>query len=205
MGWEALALFAVLTICGAETGSKSYLLMLCGILGLFTICLFATKRYILGVLACAAVAFFCIAIFAGKIELFNNILIRLQSDNLTTGRADTWDTYIKYIDANWPRWLVGCGVGAGYVNQIAPHNTYLDFLYYYGIVGTLFWFALCINAVGKKQIPNIYIGSLSLICLLVMIVFLSSMIFFDFAFTIIFVVYALRTDFQKRPMKKRAA
>ena len=196
MGWEALALFGILTIWGAATGSKSYLLMLCAILGLFTVCLFITKRYAVGMLALVAFGLFGIAVFSGRIEMFNNIVIRLLSDNRATGRMDLWEEYIHYLNQDWIRWIFGVGIGADSLDS-AAHNTYLDFAYFYGLVGTVIWLVLCSKAVGRIRIPNIYISSLPMVCLLVLSLFLSYLLFYDFAFAVIFVVYALKTDFQK--------
>lgn len=200
MGWEALALFGILTIWGAATGSKSYLLMLCAILGLFTVCLFITKRYAVGMLALVAFALFGIAVFSGRIEMFNNIVIRLLSDNRATGRMDLWEEYIHYLNQDWIRWIFGVGIGADSLDS-AAHNTYLDFAYFYGLVGTVIWLVLCSKAVGRIRIPNIYISSLPLICLIVLSMFLSYVVFYDFPFAVIFVVYALKTDFQNSNLR----
>lgn len=74
---------------------------------------------------------------------FNDILYRftgsgseLTADVFTTGRSKLWQLYIEKIFGGL-RWIFGYGLGAEYIDGSAPHNTIVQLLYYFGVVGTV--------------------------------------------------------------------
>ena len=179
--------------------------MLAAVALMFVVCMFLNKRYIGGVLTLIAVLLAGIVILAGELGIFSNILLRLElgTGDLTTGRIRTWGRYIAYLNAHWIYWFTGTGIGAEYLNGLAPHNTYIDFLYYYGLVGTGAFLGTCFYAIGKNENRIKLINLMPLACLMVMNIFLSSLDFFDFAFTLIFAFFAVQTDFACLPKQER--
>lgn len=201
MGWEAIVLLAVLIYFGAQTASKSFLLMLGAVGVLFVMSMFVNKRNTEGVLLAIVLCIAAVFVLSGEIEIFSNVLLRLEAsaDNMTTGRMENWGRYFSYFNRDWLNWILGSGINAGYLYGIAAHNTYIDLIYYYGVCGTGIFLVTCINAAGETKNRPALGNYIPLLCLMAMNMFLSSVDFFDFAFNLILVLYAFQTDFSKTP------
>lgn len=204
MGVGALLLSVALIYFGAQTASKSFILMLAAVAIMVTVSMFLQRRIKAGVVMLVAVTLAGIVVFTGRLTVFENLLLRLFSGkDMTTGRLQTWGQYMMHLNENKIRWFVGVGIGAGYLNGLAAHNTYIDFVYYYGLVGTLGFFTTCVWAIGRWERRAKLLNVMPLICLMVMNMFLSAVDFFDFAFNLIFVFYAMQTDFTCLPKSER--
>ena len=74
----------------------------------------------------------------------------------TTGRTEIWEKYFECINnANIKELLFGFGFNASVsdIVGIASHNTYIEFLFFYGIVGMGMWiayFVFCGNMFCEK-------------------------------------------------------
>ena len=146
---------------------------------------------------------FCIVIglmgLSGRIEMLNNILERLFSaddfNSLTTGRFNLWQSYIEYFSLHIDKLIFGGGLGAPLLDDKAAHNTYIELIYNYGIIGiALFIFTLHTSFSGKKKTVRKSIFNYSgIVVVLVMYFFLSMLFYFDMAFhfIIVWVIYHL--------------
>jgi O-antigen ligase len=139
-------------------------------------------------------------LLAGNVELFNVVLVRFDEASdiatLTTGRSDLWASYTEYLIQNPFVLLFGSGFGAPLINGHGAHNTYLDLLYYLGIVGTvilLAYFASVFKILPKpkqRKFLNygIWIG------IFIMYAFLSELFYFDWVVHIILAVLLFQSD-----------
>ena len=167
---------------------------------LFVISMFANKRYVMGTVFAGIIGILGILILSGKIEMFNYALFRLEvgaGNDLTSGRTELWSKYFAHFDENVLHWLVGSGAGAGDLGGVAAHNTYIDLIYYYGILGTGLLLVTCVIAVGGIKPRQTIVNHVPVICLVALSLFLSNLIFFDFVFCLILVICALQTDFRR--------
>lgn len=207
MGVEALILSGVLIYFGARTASKSFILMLVVVAVMFVVCMFVNKRHVGATLALTAAALAGVAVSAGKLDVFTGVLMRLQSGagDLTTGRVYTWGQYFRHFGENGFRLLFGSGMQAGFLDGVAAHNTYIDLLYFYGIVGTALFLLTCIRAVGIRHHRVRLANILPLVCLMIMIMFLSSLDLFDFPFNLMLVLFALQEDFTCLPKREHVS
>ena len=177
------------------TASKSFLLMLICILLLFLyLCLTSTSMYVKfsSIMLAFAVIFIGVEM---QFSFLGHALDRMQGGAInTTGRTVSWTTYVTYLLDNPFYCLFGCGIGAPLLNRLAPHNTYIDVFYYWGIVG-LFVFFLTINRAA-------YLGRRKLLCLkrtpafiyYIMLFFLSGVHSFDFPFLCAFVGLCMQKE-----------
>lgn len=206
MGVEALVLSGALIYFGARTASKSFVLMLVAVAVMFVVCMFLNKRHVGATLSLTAAALAGVAVMAGKLDVFAGVLMRLQSDgsDLTTGRVYTWGQYFRYFGENGFRLLFGSGMHAGFLDGVAAHNTYIDLLYFYGIVGTALFLLTCIRAVGAERHPIRLANILPLVCLMAMNMFLSSLDFFDFPFNLMLGIFAMQEDLTCLPKGEHA-
>jgi hypothetical protein len=104
-------------------------------------------------------------IFRAQMGIIVNLfLIRLtESDGvngLTTGRYELWVEYLQRIGSSFESIVIGNGVRS--VGLKAAHNTYLEIIYKFGLLGLLVdigYMGICIKLVGlvkhKKSINEI--------------------------------------------------
>lgn len=188
----------IVAFLGAKTVSKSFILMFGIVFVLYVILLFKNKKYILGIVASLLVVTIVVLILYNKIPIFENVIARLkEGTDITTGRADIWKQYISFFKDDSIKILFGNGLGQGYLNGNAAHNTYIDFLYYYGIFGSIVFVTNCLMAIPK--ITNIKIDNFYLIFVVtIMLYFLSAIMYFDFAFTLAISLYLLTLDLNNK-------
>lgn len=185
------------------TGSKSALLMLAFPVLLFLYFSVKSKKYHIVLFAMIGVAFAISLIFSGKFEVFNNAIVRMKSasdaKSLTTGRSEIWKMYFEFFRANPTRVFLGNSINNVTLNGRAAHNTYIDLIYQFGIIGSI-WFLevlrrLYVNNTTNslKNIANYSV----IIVVLIMYFFLSELQYFDMFFHIFigYLILDLKIDF----------
>lgn len=194
----ALVTFAIMTY------SKSAFLMLLLPLLLLLYSQVRKRKYFVFALLFLAAIILLSRVLARRIDAFDVVLSRLFGDNggsLTTGRDTIWENYIGYFSKSWWTVIVGGGFNAALVNEHAAHNTYIDLIYYLGLVGTILLggvFYAIIKPAPNPEKTNFLNYSIWL-CLMAMYFFLSELFYFDLAFHIIIAILISKTDMNVSP------
>ena len=184
------------------TGSKSALLMLCLPLSLLALACIKKKNYLM-------LAFFVLAVIvgigmvlSGKITAFNTTLDRMQRASkdltgITSNRDLIWQNYLNFFENNPHILLIGNSVGIYYLDGLATHNTYIDLIYQFGIVGSAVFFSIIFTSY-KEKVKNrrrILLNYSVLVCILAMYFFLSQLQEFDLPFHIALCFIVMNTKF----------
>ena len=198
-------LVALLIAFGTQTISKSFYLMLIVMAVLFSVIAVKNRNYgvlavILLILAVAVVLY-----SSGKLTALNNVLERFSASNdVTTGRAEIWKLYFDTMIANPLNLLFGFGIGNAM--QYMAHNTYLDFIYYYGILGSLVYIVGLNYSFGKKIRYSSMMNWAPAISVMITMFFLSNLLMFDFGYDLIlilsFVAQGEKSQVKKLPGEK---
>lgn len=193
--WMCIPLlgFGILTI------SKSFFLMLIMLVLLYSLIMWENHNYKTIILLAAVIAVVVLLTLTGKITIFNSFIDRFKySNDISTGRFAILANYFRHILSNPIQAILGFGIGARYVGKNVPHNTLIDFIYYYGVLGSFFFCAGLNRALrfGKtyKKIGNIAPA----ICVLVMFMALSALQMYDFPFVLI-----LALDYMRYPLQRK--
>lgn len=191
--WLIIAVF--LAIFGLQTVSKSFFLMLAVILVLILAVCIQNKSYnILFPIILCFIAFLGLCL-ADVINIFDNVLARLSTGDISTGRDDIWVEYLRGIVSNPIKLTFGYGIGAELMNGKAAHNTYIDFIYYYGVLGSILWVCFFNSILPHDKSKFFTFTCVSpLVCLLMQSFFLSYIVMYDFAFLVLFVLLMLKSD-----------
>ena len=162
------------------TRSASFILVLAVTIVFMIVVLFRSRHRFVGFISAILIIVGGYLLLSGRLTIFNSSILKLQTSiaqgDISTGRIDRWSTYInEFIDRPF-KLIIGNGVGK-FFSFTVPHNTYIDFLDIYGVLGT-FIFLQSISSVNrplkkKKSIVN----CLPLIIVFVMY-FTISMIFY---------------------------
>lgn len=154
-----LPLILILIVFGCMTVSMSFVLSVIMLAGL-SIFLLAKKNpsiliYALIIGVVAGVVLF--GIF-GDSEAVQTILFRFQNNSsdsadmssITTGRSDIWKYYLDYfLQHPWVT-LIGKGLNSQLPYK-APHNYYIETIYYLGIVGGMLYVCALAQIYGPSQ------------------------------------------------------
>lgn len=202
-GLYASILAVLLVWFVALTYSKSSFVMLTLPIVLYLYSLICRRKW--RILICSLIVLIAIAsfVFSGQISAFHMVLDRFnKSDDLsslTTGRVDLWLKYIFYLLNEGDLLLWGNGFGATLPFDHAPHNTYIDLLFYLGIVGCFLFVLLFVFALRKKSGGRkiCFLNYSVWICIVTMYFFLSELFYIDLAFHLILAVFVQRIDFRK--------
>ena len=190
---------AIISAFGAQTVSKSFLVMLGVVLVLFVYNLFANGKVVWGIVGLLAIIWIIILLLSGKISIFNNVVERFnqgfQKGDLTTNRVNIWSNYFEYFQANPWKTLFGSGAGAQYLNDVAAHNTYIDFIYYYGIFGSIIYISVLVCSIKDVEQKQAKMNLMPIISLFGTFLSLSCLMYFDFIFCIIMAVYISNYNF----------
>lgn len=187
IGSRYWTLLVSLIIFGTQTISKSFFLMLAVMVIFFAIISVKNKHYgvLIGILIISILMISLIA--SKKLVIFENVLKRfISGDSLTTGRVEIWKEYIDLLLSDPLKLIFGAGIGNSM--KYMAHNTYLDFLYYYGIIGSVVFIIGLKYAINKKKKYISIVNLAPFICAVIMSFFLSNLLMFDFAYDLILII-----------------
>ena len=77
---------------------------------------------------------------------------RLSGDDISTGRFGIWEKYMGYIFSSPTTLFLGDGLKAPYYSGVAPHNTYIELIFYIGIFGTVIFAVALISIFRSRKI-----------------------------------------------------
>ena len=201
-------LLSVITLAGgALTFSKSF--YLCVIVLLVYFMLINIKQVGFREIRLFIVVTFLCCIFRDNItNIIDAFLTRFDVndsiDGLTTGRWSIWGKYIEQIMYSFDTILVGHGLISG--GMKAAHNLFLEMIYKFGLLGTMFdvvLFALC-----KKEMKiTLKSGIMPLIVIVLFISLLFNLSVYSFAgfwATVLVILLIISDDVNKQYLTHKA-
>lgn len=200
--WKTILFLAIHIVFVVLTYSKSSIIMTIMPIVMILYSNRKTKRYAAQIglvgLVCVVLAFM---LSGSGGSLFKIVFERFSTsggdiNSLTTGRYALWQNYIEYLKNNFVVLLFGVGIGGPLVaNNMAPHNTYIDLVYFFGIIGTTLFFVAIRSFQDNKRIKKNIINYSVSVCLILMYFFLSELYYYDSVFHLIIAKMFLSTDF----------
>lgn len=199
-----LVLAVILLYFDVSTYSKSAMLMLAVPAMTFVYAARKSERQSLYILLFGMTAAAIVFLVISGGGAFSIVLSRLSSgggdlNKLTTGRTKIWLWTLEFF-RDHPGWLlIGKGINGALINHRSHHNTYLEFPYHLGLIGTGLFFGL-LRQIAPQHRPkkrNMMNYSV-LICVLMMYMFLSALFFYDLPFQIILVFIVLNMELEQQ-------
>ncbi|MGN1370255.1 MAG: O-antigen ligase family protein [Aristaeellaceae bacterium] len=215
-GKVSIPVFAVLAAAllyfDVATYSKSAMLMLVIPASVFAYAVKKANRRSLNYLFRAMVVLVGLYLVISKGGPFEIVLSRMGSgsgdiDKLTTGRTRIWRYNLEFFKEN-PGWLIiGRGINAALINGRAHHNAYIEFLYHLGLIGTGLLLGLIKQiAPYRERAPKRNLMNYSaLSCVLIMYMFLSILVYYDFPFHIMLALNVLNLNLERQEYMSLAA
>ena len=151
-----LGLAGIFALLGVMTYSKTFFLMLVLFALIYVIWQFYSKRYIYGGALVALGLLAALWALLSDRSPFAVVLSRFGSGSLneiTTGRMEVYIDYLRESASSFGSLMFGKGLGAAGLYK-APHNLYVELIYYIGIVGLLLYvgfFAAMVVVLKKKD------------------------------------------------------
>lgn len=203
-------LFVLLSYFGMGTGSKSFLLLyvlVCGIL--FFVACTQRKYWLIALCGVAAVGVVALTLL-GRFSALTTIINRILSNEIgdfTTGRITIWIGYLNRLLQDPLRLIFGYGLNEPLSETVThvAHSTYIDALYYLGLLGTLL-LGLLIFFVLRRGVRRGKVAWYNLIApalLVALYAFLSELYYGELPFHIMLAYVGFIYD--RRPQEERAA
>lgn len=187
----AFGIYGLLTLFGALTGSKSFLLMVALAYIWLIIEAFKHKRFIFGTILLLASAIAVSFILSGRIGLFDSVLLRISRANsineLSTGRIGLWKMYIDAFFSDPLKMLFGNGMEKMFT-YTAPHNTYLDYIDVFGIIGSTLFAMTIYYTTRKSEKTQGIIYKLPFWVLIIMFFSLSMLRYLDLSYQLLLAI-----------------
>lgn len=173
----------------ALTGSKSALLMLAFPILMLLRCTWRKKHYFVYCLLSSLLMLGTYMVLSGRISIFSTTLARMNNagediDSLTTGRSTLWMNYIKELISHPLQILFGNSPSVYLLNGSGAHNTYIDFAFQLGIVGTAIYFSALrpLTRINHHQFKRRLENYSVFITIAIMYLFLSQLQSYDLPF-----------------------
>lgn len=195
----AIILSIALVYFGVLTYSRIFYLTLLAAL----FCVLILRMKSTGKIIGSVVLFLAILIagiyFANKAGILSNIMYRFSATDITNNRTNIWSQYIDYFNSSVKTLLFGDGIGAAYYNGVGPHNTYIELVYFLGIIGSVIYISMyaCILNMGKCVAKRKFVNYSLLLILMVMSASLGMLFSNDFGFLMMLVWVFMNTDIGK--------
>ncbi len=173
------------------TYSKSALFMMLVPFLILVFSLIYHKKYMSVILLISGGIILILMAFSGLIPALDVVIARIEASEitsgtdinaLTTGRFNLWMSYIDFFINNTKLALFGNGMNAELINGRASHNTYIDIIYYLGILGGALLIILLMVILRQSlraPVKRTPINYSVIICILAMYFFLSELFYFD--------------------------
>lgn len=196
-----VVLITAFVVFGAYTNSKSFIAILACAVAFAIISSINNKNYLLAFAFIIATLIGVIQIINGRLGIFTLLIQRFQSgksiSDLTTGRSGYFVMYLDYIREHIKVLLVGNGISSALLNGVAPHNTYIDFIYYYGVIGTFIWLCMFRSSIKRYCLEKNIVYYLPMIVILIAYLFLSELKYMDFQLHVSIVLMMLCNNYKK--------
>ena len=177
--------FALIIVFGAMTRSASFFFVLAATMVFMVVVLFQSHHRFIGFISAVLIIVAGYLLLSGKLSVFDSSILKLQTSiaqgDISTGRIDRWSTYINEFIDHPLKLIIGNGVGK-FFSFTVPHNTYIDFLDIYGVLGT-FIFLQSIASVNRSlKKKRSIVNCLPLIIVFVMYFTISMIFYLDFVY-----------------------
>lgn len=133
---------------------------------------------------------------SGYIPALNIIIERFSAgdtsegvdiNSLTTGRLDIWMLYIKHLTQNFRTAIFGCGIATDIISSHGTHNTYLEVIYFLGVVGGTLLIATLKSILSQSASVRIERNIMNysvMLCIVILYFFLGELFYYDPPFQI---------------------
>ena len=195
-----------LLYCGFLSGSKSFLLVTVTMVLLWFIKLMRAKgklgrKIVLIIISALTITYVLTSqLFAGLLEV---VLTRLSwstnASEFTTGRTDLWLSYLQEMGSDMQLLLFGRGCSDIKVDGRAAHNTLIQIVYQFGVVGTpvlVYWLIGYFRGLGKVLRKETLCAVILLIGTVIPWIALD-ILFFDDFFLLLMYVYVAFSQLQR--------
>ena len=147
-----ISVTATLIYFGFLTYSKMYMLAIfIVIISQFKDYVRTSKYQLIAFVAVLFVVFYSIDSFLSS-DYFLHFSARIDKDNISTNRFSVWSEYLSYLWDDSFSLLFGVGFGSPFYKGHAPHNSYIESLYFLGVFGSIIYIITLSKIIGSKRL-----------------------------------------------------
>lgn len=184
------------------TYSKSAFLMLILFIFFWMYSLHCRKKYLQVLIVIASAICILFLALSGKIPMLQIIVERFMATDaaegdlnaITTGRFDLWMMYVEFFVNNIKSTIFGSGISADLIDGWGAHNTYIDIVYFLGVLGGMLLFSILVSVSAQSMRTKFKRNALNYsvsVFVLIMYFFLSELFYFDPPFHLFLAIMVL--------------
>ena len=133
-------------------------------------------------------------------DYFTQFLTRVDTDDISSNRFIIWQHYLGYLADHIITLIFGVGFADGFYKGTAPHNSYIEGIYFLGIIGSVIYIFTIISILNstsliKRRSVNNY---LVVYIFMVMIGTLGVLTFNDIWMYYMLIWASLNSDYKKK-------
>lgn len=155
-----LSVFISLIVFGFQSYSKMFLLSIMIICVISIVYMARSPKKMVAAIIVLFTLGTGVIIWLNQIGYIDIMTSRIFEGDVSTGRFDIWKNYLDYLNSSPWTLFGGDGLGTRYLSAGGPHNTYIESIYFVGIVGSIIYLVtiisifICRKYNRKKQIIN---------------------------------------------------
>lgn len=135
-----------LVIFGAMSYSKMFYIAILIPVAMFSFYKLNNSKYIgVSFIAIPVILAILFAVIRNT-EYYSGIMGRFQKEDVSNGRIELIQLYLSAIIGSLKTLIMGAGIGARNVGSHGSHNTYIELLYHFGVIGGTGYIVLLRNA-----------------------------------------------------------
>ena len=148
------SLLVSLMVFGLQSYSKMFLLSVTIIGVILIMYVMRSLKMIIATLTALLTLGSGIIAWLKQIGYMDIMFNRLFDGDISTGRFGIWKSYLDYLDSSPWTLCFGDGIGAAYLSIGGPHNTYIESIFFIGILGSIICVFLIISIFQCKKYNN---------------------------------------------------
>jgi hypothetical protein len=170
-----LPLMVSITYFGFLTYSRLFVLVFILMLTVPIYYIFTKQKQFIVSIFIIGLLFISVYYLMSESTYFFEIIERFNVEDISNNRFRIWNDYFYFLSQNIGALTFGRGIGAPYYGRSATHNTYLELVYYLGLLGSLLYVLFIVLILSsKRSFTRItYLNYFILILFLIMIGTLS--------------------------------
>lgn len=145
------SLLASLMVFGFQSYSKMFLLSVTIIGVISIIYMMRSPKMIVVALISLLTLGAGIITWLKQIGYMDIMFSRIFEGDISTGRFGIWESYLDYLDGSPWTLCFGDGIGAKYLSVGGPHNTYIESIFFIGILGSIIYLFMIISIFKFKK------------------------------------------------------
>lgn len=146
-----LIMIISLLMFGFRSYSKMFLLCMMVIAVVLLLYILKSPKMFFMLIIPSGIVLALIVTYLNRINYLNMMFARLFEGDISTGRVEIWGGYFEYLKNTPFAFIFGSGVGFDYLSVGGPHNTYIEGVFFVGVLGMVCYLGIIVSILKNRK------------------------------------------------------